>query len=65
MCAAGPYHTIAAIELDNTDRVAAMRTLRSLEALCIRTPQGRPGVALQNKNRPVGERRAAERYGQK
>jgi hypothetical protein len=54
-------HTIATIELDGGEPAAAKRTLRSLEALCIRTAQGRPGVALQNKNRPVGDRRAADR----
>ena len=54
-------HTIATIELDESDPAAAKRTLRSLEALCIRTLRGRPGVELRNKNRPVGEGRAADR----
>lgn len=54
-------YTIATIELGDADPAAAKRTLRSLEALCIRTLRGRPGVSLQNKNRPVGERRAADR----
>ena len=35
-------HTIATIELDESDPAAAKRTLRSLEALCIRTLWGRP-----------------------
>ena len=44
-----------------SDRVSARRALKLFEDLCIRTLRGRPNVQLLNRNRAVGERRAAER----
>ena len=53
--------TIATIELDDSDRVSARRALKLFEDLCIRTLRDRPNVQLLNRNRAVGERRAAQR----